>query len=349
MRVELHRLGQPPGLQEERHGVDPEPGQPLGQPEPDHLADLLAHRIGGDVEVRLGPVEAMHVVLAGVGVERPDAVLVAGEHLALRAVGRDLVLPDVVVPEAGLPARPGRLEPRVLVGGVVDDEVGDDPHAPVGRRPHELREVAERPEPGIDAVVVGDVVPVVHVGGRVERHQPQARDPRGRRGGRGCSSGRRSHRCRPRRSRRTSGRRGSRRRRSSTRGRRWRRCSPDGQEGCPGRPTGPGRDRCGRRGGRPARPRRWRSPRRPPRPRPRRARRSTSRPARRRGRRSGRTSRRPCCPGRGRACWWCRRSSLSHAPRRPVGTAGDLAARRGAQPVSSASAGATSSASCRAR
>ena len=64
----------------------------------------------------------------------------------------------------------------MLVGGVVDHEVGDHPDAAVARGAHELDEVAERAEPRVDGVVVGDVVAVVAVGRGVERHQPEAGD-----------------------------------------------------------------------------------------------------------------------------------------------------------------------------
>ena len=63
----------------------------------------------------------------------------------------------------------------MLVGGVVDDEVDDDPDAAVIRRPDDLDEVAVAAEPRVDAVEVGDVVAVVAVGARVEGHQPEAR------------------------------------------------------------------------------------------------------------------------------------------------------------------------------
>ena len=57
----------------------------------------------------------------------------------------------------------GRLEPRVLVRGVVDDQVDDHPDAPVAGLVQQLDEVAERAEPRVDAVEVGDVVAVVTV------------------------------------------------------------------------------------------------------------------------------------------------------------------------------------------
>jgi hypothetical protein len=46
---------------------------------------------------------------------------------------------------------------------VVGDEVDDHPHAPVACGPDELHEIPERAEAIIDAVVVGDVVPVVAI------------------------------------------------------------------------------------------------------------------------------------------------------------------------------------------
>ena len=129
----------PVQLEEERHGVDAEAGEVLGQPEADQLADLVADLGRGDVEVRLVAVEAVQVVLAGLGVPGPEAALVAGEDLALRAVGGDLVGPDVEVAEPRLTAAASRLEPGVLVGGVVDDEVDDHPHAAVACRARRTR------------------------------------------------------------------------------------------------------------------------------------------------------------------------------------------------------------------
>ena len=64
----------------------------------------------------------------------------------------------------------------MLVRGVVEDQVDDHPHPAVAGGADHLDEVAERAQPRVDAVVVGDVVAVVAVGGREERHQPQAGD-----------------------------------------------------------------------------------------------------------------------------------------------------------------------------
>lgn len=73
-------------------------------------------------------------------------------------------------------AAAGALEPVVLVGGVVDDKLGDDPQATLFGFLDEALEILHRPEIGIDVAVVRDVVTVVAAGGRIERQQPQRGD-----------------------------------------------------------------------------------------------------------------------------------------------------------------------------
>jgi hypothetical protein len=160
-------------LDEERHGVDPETADPELEPEPDDAGDLLADRRVGDVEVGLGLVEAVEVVLPDLAVVGPHPALIAGEGLGEVGVLGLLVDPDVPVPVGGVGVGPSRLEPRVLVGRVVDDEVDDHPHAPVAGGAHRLHELAERPQPRVDVVEVADVVAVILVGCGVEGHQPE--------------------------------------------------------------------------------------------------------------------------------------------------------------------------------
>ena len=92
------------------------------------------------------------VELVGVG---PDV------HVALgRAFGREA----------------GGLEPGVLVGGVVDDQLDHDLHAALVGGVEELLEVVEGAVAGIDVDVVGDVVAVVAQGRGEEGQQPEAGD-----------------------------------------------------------------------------------------------------------------------------------------------------------------------------
>src|SRR2546430_5074176 len=76
------------------------------------------------------------------------------------ALGR--VAPHVEVAPAAARRRAARaLEPRVLVGGVVQHELDDDPQPAPMRLLEEDLEVVERAAVRMDAVVIGDVVAVV--------------------------------------------------------------------------------------------------------------------------------------------------------------------------------------------
>jgi hypothetical protein len=115
----------------------------------------------------------VEVVLAARGVPRPGA-RPEGRHRAagdVRPLGR--VGPDVPV-GPGVRAVLARLpEPRVLDGGVVDDEVEEEAHAPRVRRGEQGLEVRHRPVLRIDASVIGDVVAGVGEGRRHDRHEPE--------------------------------------------------------------------------------------------------------------------------------------------------------------------------------
>ncbi len=144
-----------------RDGVQPEAVDAELEPEPQR-AD---HRVldGRVLEVQVGLVaeEAVPVVLAAHRVEGPVRLLGVDEddpRVAIPGVG---VGPHVVVAVGTGRVGARGLEPRVLVAGVVHDEVGDDPHAALVGFFDELHEVAEVTELGQDREVVGDVVPAV--------------------------------------------------------------------------------------------------------------------------------------------------------------------------------------------
>ncbi len=63
----------------------------------------------------------------------------------------------------------------MLVGGVIDDQLGDDSQAACVRGVEEPHEVVAGAVVGVDALVVGDVVAVVAQRRFADRQQPQAR------------------------------------------------------------------------------------------------------------------------------------------------------------------------------
>src|SRR5687767_202080 len=115
-------------------------------------------------------IELMIVISPGHFVVAPDAFLNAGEDnsdVGIRWLG---VGPDVVISIAGLLllvlllvllllvlllalllAR--RLEPRVLIRGVVDDEICDHPDAALASLARELDEIAQVSQTRVDTVV----------------------------------------------------------------------------------------------------------------------------------------------------------------------------------------------------
>ena len=96
----------------------------------------------------------------------------------MRASGQRVV---VVVPDVPVGLRVGAvlaglLEPRVLVAGVVHDQVGDDADAPAVRLLDELDGVGQVAVLGQDGEEVADVVAAVAQGRLVEGQQPEAVD-----------------------------------------------------------------------------------------------------------------------------------------------------------------------------
>ena len=69
--------------------------------------------------------------------------------------------------------RPRLDEPRVLVGGVVDDQVHHQLHAAVVHAREQRVEVGERAEHRVDALVVADVVAVVVLRRGIDRREPE--------------------------------------------------------------------------------------------------------------------------------------------------------------------------------
>src|SRR3954465_6820660 len=65
----------------------------------------------------------------------------------------------------------------MLIRGVVDHELGDDPQPAAMRLGDEEPEVLPGAVLRVDVVVVGNVIPVILAGGRIKRQQPDGIHP----------------------------------------------------------------------------------------------------------------------------------------------------------------------------
>ena len=145
-----------------RHGVEAHAVDAHVEPEVAGLEERLFDPRVVEVQVRLVRVEAVPVVGSGNVVPRPVRHLEvleddAGVLIALVGLAPDV---EVAIGTARLGvARP--LEPRVLIGGVVADQLVDHAHAPAMCFLDETVHVTQLSEERIHVGVVRDVVAVV--------------------------------------------------------------------------------------------------------------------------------------------------------------------------------------------
>jgi hypothetical protein len=130
-----------------------------------------------EVQIGLVRVEAVPVVSPSHRIPRPVALLEVleddpGVFVLLGRVGPDI---ELAGGRAGLGAA-GALEPGMLVGGMVADELGDHLEAAAMGLADELAHVLDGAVRGIDLVVVGDIVAVVAQRRGVEGQQPDRGD-----------------------------------------------------------------------------------------------------------------------------------------------------------------------------
>ena len=120
--------------------------------------------------------EAVPVILVAHGVVGPVRLLGVDEDDARVLVAAVGGAPHVVVAVGAGRLHPGGLEPRMLVGRVIHDQIGDDAQAAGVGRVEKSLEVLDGAVGGMDAVEIGDVVAVVAQGRRVHGQDPQAVD-----------------------------------------------------------------------------------------------------------------------------------------------------------------------------
>jgi hypothetical protein len=151
-------------LGEALYGIDPEAIGAAIAPEPHDVAHGLAHLRICPVQVGLFGIEAVEIP--------PAAALIAGPggpaEGADPVVGRGIVGPHVPV---RVLAEPGVLDRRVA-----GHEVEQHAQAAGVCGGDQLVDVRERPEAGVDAGEVGDVIAAVGAGRGVEGREPEGVD-----------------------------------------------------------------------------------------------------------------------------------------------------------------------------
>ena len=117
-------------LEQVRHGVQPQPIHAHVEPEIHGREHGFAHFGIVPVQVRLVRVEAMPVIGLGDRVPGPVGGFEIFKDDARVVVLLGRVTPDIeVAPAAARRGAPRALKPDVLVGGVVQHQLGDDPNA----------------------------------------------------------------------------------------------------------------------------------------------------------------------------------------------------------------------------
>src|SRR5271166_44144 len=122
-------------------------------------------------------VEAVPIIGAGDRVPGPVRAFRIDEYDTRAGVFAVVIRPDVeIAPGSARLCAARALKPRMLVGGVVDDELGDDAYSPPVRGLHEPPEVGERAVVGMHVAVFADVITVIQPRRGIERQQPYGID-----------------------------------------------------------------------------------------------------------------------------------------------------------------------------
>jgi hypothetical protein len=157
--------------------IEPEAVDPHVEPETHGLQHRLQDPRIVEIQIRLVAEEAMPEVRLRLRVPGPVRSFGVGEYDARVEVFLVGVAPDVEIALRRARRRRARgLEPGVLIGRVIDDELGDHLQSQPVRLVQHGAKILERTVLRMDILIVGDVVAVVLQGRGIEGHQPEGVD-----------------------------------------------------------------------------------------------------------------------------------------------------------------------------
>jgi hypothetical protein len=158
-------------------GIEPEAVDAQPEPEVDGAKERLLHGRIFEIEIGLVRIESVPKIGFRDRIPSPVRGLEVLEDDARFLVPVRRVAPYVEVAVArSLRRRARPLEPRVLIGRVVQDELGDDAQPSLVRLAQEQLEVLHRAAVGVHVEVIGGVVTVVFHRRRIEGEEPERRD-----------------------------------------------------------------------------------------------------------------------------------------------------------------------------
>ena len=158
--------------------IQAHPVHALVEPETHQLDDCLHHLRVIVVEVGLMGEETMPVISLRFLIPGPVGFLRIGKDDARLGKFQVAITPHVKITFAGTGWCPACcLKPRMLIRGVINDQLGDDLEAASMGFLHELLEIGHGAIVGMDVVIIRDVIPVVAHRRRVEGEQPERVHP----------------------------------------------------------------------------------------------------------------------------------------------------------------------------
>src|SRR4051794_34809480 len=164
-------------LDQDRAGIDPKAIDPAVEPETHGVGHCFADVSVAPIQIRLARQKRMVVELPRGFAPLPCAAAKPAKPIVRRPAVRAGLLPNVPVGLGIVAGRAAFLEPGVLVGRVVRNEIENEPDVGIVQGIPEAFEVVHRAITGINGAEVRDVVTEILIGTLIDWRQPNGAYP----------------------------------------------------------------------------------------------------------------------------------------------------------------------------